>query len=166
MERRRSGNQNDFAVGAGGEDGLVGFDGFGEGKFFADDRTQAAVFQASVDGGVDGAEFGGRGVEKHEAVDGGFAGHGVARGDFDFAAAADDDDAAVGRENAKVFAEVDVGKHFEDDVGAAAVGEAGEFFEVGRGAMVEDFVSALFARGFAAFVGPPAAANAGPLHFS
>ena len=38
------GNENDFAVGAGGEDGLVGFGGFGEGKFFADDGAESTVF--------------------------------------------------------------------------------------------------------------------------
>src|SRR3954471_7300151 len=145
---------------------MVGFGGLGEGKLFADNWAESAVFQAGIDGGVDDSEFGRTGVEKHHSVYGGVTRHGVARGDFDFAATADDDDAGIGREDSEVFPKVDVGKHFEDDVGAAAVGEAGKFLEVVRGAVVEDVIGALVEHEFAAFVGAAGADDAKAVNFA
>ena len=57
-------------------------------------------------------------------------------------------------------------RHFEDDVGSAAVGKPGEFFQVVWGAMIEDFVGALFARELAAFVSPARADDTDAVDFA
>src|SRR4051812_35030522 len=95
---------------------------------------------------MDGAELGGSGVEKHQSKNRGFASHRVARVDFNFAAAADDYDAAIRRDGFEVFAEVDVGKHFENHVGSAALGEFPKFSEVVGRAVIQDLIGA-FAQG-------------------
>ena len=124
-------------------DFLVGAGCFGEGQFLADDGAKRGVFEAGEDGGM-GVGSGVRGNgPQGEGMDGGFAGHEVARGDGDVAAAADDHDAAVLGEKLEVGAEVDVGEHLEDDVHAAAGGGFEDGVRVAGGAVVEGMVRAL-----------------------
>ena len=52
----------------------------------------------------------------------------------------------------KVFAEVHVRQHFEDDVHAASAGETHDYVEVARRAMVDDVVRAVLDRKFSACV--------------
>lgn len=88
-------NQDDFSELFAFDDEAVGFGGVGEGEFEADDRAKDAGFESGREGAVDLAMLSGSGAEEHKAEDVGFAAHGVAGIDFDFSAAADDDDAAA-----------------------------------------------------------------------
>ena len=130
----------------------MGGGGGGEGEFTGDDRIESSVLKAEEEGGMDAGEFGGRRICQNHAADFGVAGHGVAGIDFDGAAAANDDDASAWGEEGEVLGEVPVGQHFEDDVHAATTGFGHELGGVIGGAMVEDFVGALFQHEFTAFL--------------
>jgi hypothetical protein len=43
----------------------------------------------------------------------------------------------MGRKNAEVFDEIDVGEHFDNYLGTATVGEGGQLLQIVRGMMVE-----------------------------
>ena len=147
---RAFGEEDDFAAGAGLEDLLVGARGLGQGQLAGDDGVQDAVFQSGPQGAVDGVFLLFGNVEEQHAADFGVALHGFAGINFDFAAVADDDDAAIHGEDGKVLGQIHVGQHFENDVGAMPVGQDGYFLEVIRGVMVQDVMGAELADELAA----------------
>ncbi len=120
-----------------------GAGGVGEGDLFVDNWGECVVLQAGDYCGVDLGEFFCRGVAEGHAQDGQVAGHGQARVDFDFAAAADDDDTAARGQDGKVGGEVFVGEHFKDEIGAAVIGEGRDFVEVVGDAVVQNVMSPL-----------------------
>src|SRR5438128_8236735 len=137
-----SGNENDFAEGAGSHDILVSLSCFGKRELLADDGAHRAVLEAGNESGMNLFPFRLRDAPQVEGPNGSPADHEVARGDGDVAAAADDDDAAVRREQLQVRAEIHVGEHFEDDVHAAAAGGLENRVLVAGFGVIEDLMRA------------------------
>src|SRR2546427_11110858 len=93
-----SGDEDDFAGGAGLHYFFVGAGGFGERNLLADHGLQRSVFETGDQAGVDFGDFGGLRSPQREGVNGGAARHQGARGYRDGAAGADNEDAGIGSE--------------------------------------------------------------------
>ena len=138
-------NEGDFAGGAGGHDVDMSLGGIFEWKFFADDGTERAVFQAGVEARENVGGFRVSDNPKSEGTNGAALSHDVTRVDGDFAAIADDNDAAVGGEEFHVGGKIYVGEHFEDDVYSATAGRFHDFVGVSGFGVIESLVRAFFA---------------------
>src|SRR5579885_333239 len=86
-----------------------------ERQLLADHGPQRAVLESGVKAGMEFSGFLFRNAPQGERENGAAPSHQVAGRDGDVATAADDDDASVGRE-LEVVAEIDVGKHFENEI--------------------------------------------------
>src|SRR5271155_1267486 len=88
---RKSGDEDNFAVRAGGENVDVSLSSVLQWDLFADDRPKSFIFEACVDAGEHFLEFDFGGGPQSETANGCATGHEVARIDGEFAAIADDD---------------------------------------------------------------------------
>src|ERR1700741_4343088 len=145
-----SGNQDNFAVRAGLHDDFVRALRFGQRNLMANEGTKRFVFEASDKGCVDADEILLRYVPERHANDRSIAAHGVARIDFDRASVSDDHHAATERENRKIFGEIHVCEHFDNDVIASSVGKREGLFKMVWSAVIKHLTCALFGHEFSA----------------
>jgi len=132
-------------MGTGGHDVDVSLGGVFEWKFFADDGPERAVFETRVKAGENVGCFRVGDDPKSEGANGAALAHDVARVDGDFAAIADDNDAAVGGEEFHIGGKIYIGEHFEDDVYSATASGFHDFVGVTGFGVIEGVVRAFFA---------------------
>src|SRR5713101_8126049 len=147
-----SGDQDDFADGAGLHYFFVGAGGLAERDLFADHRLQRAVLESGNECGVNLRDLRGLRGPQREGMHGSAPHHQIARSDGDVAAAADHHDTALQSKELEIAAKIDVGEHLENDVDPTATAGFQDFVVIAGLAVIEGLVRSLALHESEAFV--------------
>src|SRR5271167_1287774 len=116
---------------------------FGQRNLLAHHRAQSLILESRDDGSLDARRILRRDVPQSHAQNSCITRHGVARIYFDASPAADDHHTTVRREDAKVFPQIYIREHFENDVESATTCSSERAFKMSGGVVVEYLVRAL-----------------------